>query len=1672
LKNSNVHIVLSNDSLQIVHQHNYQMGERNYPRIQADEGNYFYYLFKDSYSGLVKYKASLSTNKNLAQGNAGTIKLLQIFNSENEITNKLNVNEKAKINLVLWDGRSDVFTSKCFYKLNGEFTWKEVEFTTDSIKKDQAFVYQHCNLPDGLSEGVYDLKIKFTNPQNHSAELKYHYGLTVGSPEINNSLKIGELPDTSCYAGDVLYYEIPVTGFRYDSCYFEADIFNKDVQLNVVGNELAIGADKASEGNYEIFLRLYKSNSFIEGKSFNLHVNKNDLVLSNEINDTTVYINSPLLVIPVQNVFKSLSDKEIAISIAGNTNPEMAIPRLENGNIYFDFNDYVFGYSTITLKAKTTDSIFTSFIVERQRWSFDYTDNSLPITGFTVTKYLNKIVMPSGSDTIIDLKNWFYHQTTGINEIRKEISYLSNDIIDAKILGDSLQITSKDDFSGSSVIFFKAFNIEGQEILLKIDVKVIEEALNQSPVVSEDIDDIVFSGTYDEQIFINLANKFKDPDGDLISYSLFVEKPSVVNGFIDNNYAVIVPMNGEEMVYSERNKVWEKKWSKWTRASVTATDIHGASTSQVFWIRYGDCNNENNIQIRREFEDLITSSENIANIEYRVDSYFTNTFDAEVTSSNKSIAYGYTNDRDRIKLGSNGEFGTCEITVKAYNPECGFSVSQSFNVTVIPEITEIKAIQDTVVVCKNEHFKLNLFLKGYDSEGSTFDLNSGVSWQDDDGIWDGNREYICNWGFCRTFFAEYNGLYDTLTVCPSQTEDFFDVRYICQGDSAFLGGRWIWEQDYYRDTLQSVQGCDSIGLVLLVITEFNNIPEIVIENYNDICIGDSIRLRTKQHNNDWDYEWSNGKPGQSIYAKESGEYRLRYTAKSNPNCSSEWSEPVMVTFHEPAYVDTSTSICEGKTYEFGTQILTQAGEYTEVFETINGCDSTVFLTLTVNPVYNHTDTVEICQGETYEFGTQSLIQTGEYTEVFESKNGCDSTVTLILTVHPVFNTEVDVSICEGSSHKGWTEPGYYTENLVSVSGCDSTVVTRLSVNDVFEGSEEVQICAGESYLDWNETGTYSRTLQSVSGCDSIVTTHLTVHPVYEMEEEVSICEGASWKGWIQSGTYTKNLVSVFGCDSTVVTRLSVNDVFEGSEEVQICAGESYLDWNKAGSYTRTLQSVSGCDSIVTTHLTVHPVYEMEEEITICEGTSHKGWTESGTYTENLVAVSGCDSTVVTRLSVNDVFDVTEEVEICAGESYLEWNETGTYFRTLQSVSGCDSTVTTHLTVHPVYETEEEITICEGTSYKGWIQPGTYTENLVSVFGCDSTVITRLSVNDAFEVTEEVEICAGESYLDWNKTGTYTRTLQSVSGCDSIVTTHLTMHPVYELEQEVSICEGDSWKGWIQSGTYTENLVSVFGCDSTVVTRLTVNDAFEVSEEIEICAGESYVDWNKTGSYTRTLQSVSGCDSIVTTYLTVYPVYTMEEDISICDGASWKGWIQPGTYTENLVAVSGCDSTVVTRLSVTPMPATPVLTQNADTLTASGEGVFTWYFEDNPIEGAISSEFIIEESGSYSVIVTSGQGCVSPVSESLYAVKTAVRSTVLNNLKVYPNPTSGKVTIEGFDHGETAVLQVFNSSGEKIYYRNVTETKTEIDLSGFASGVYHFSILIQNKNAGSFRVVKK
>ncbi|SHF44052.1 Por secretion system C-terminal sorting domain-containing protein [Mariniphaga anaerophila] len=429
------------------------------------------------------------------------------------------------------------------------------------------------------------------------------------------------------------------------------------------------------------------------------------------------------------------------------------------------------------------------------------------------------------------------------------------------------------------------------------------------------------------------------------------------------------------------------------------------------------------------------------------------------------------------------------------------------------------------------------------------------------------------------------------------------------------------------------------------------------------------------------------------------------------------------------------TICEGSEY----MGWTEAGEYERTLQRIlastSGADSVVTTTLYVTPGYTVTETATVCEGETYTFGGQTLTESGEYTEVFSAQSGCDSTVVLTLTVNPVSNTVEDVAIVEGESYNGWTETGVYERTLVSATGCDSVVVTNLKVYATVVTEEEVTICEGETYKDWTETGSYERVLQSVSGSDSIVVTSLTVNPVYNVIETVSVCEGETYtfgsQTLTESGEYTEVFSAQTGCDSTVVLTLTVNSISNTVEDVAIAEGESYNGWIEAGVYERTLVSATGCDSVVVTNLKVYATVVTEEEVTICEGESYNGWIATGSYERVLTSVSGSDSIVVTRLTVNLAYHVTEAASVCEGETYFfggkALGKSGEYTEVFETQTGCDSTVVLTLTVNPVSNTVEDVAIVEGESYNGWTEAGVYERTLVSATGCDSVVVTNLSV---------------------------------------------------------------------------------------------------------------------------------------------------------------------------------------------------------------------------------------------------------------------------------------------------------------------------------------------------------
>ena len=192
------------------------------------------------------------------------------------------------------------------------------------------------------------------------------------------------------------------------------------------------------------------------------------------------------------------------------------------------------------------------------------------------------------------------------------------------------------------------------------------------------------------------------------------------------------------------------------------------------------------------------------------------------------------------------------------------------------------------------------------------------------------------------------------------------------------------------------------------------------------------------------------------------------------------------------------TICEGATYLFDGQTLSVAGTYTQTLTNIAGCDSIITLNLTVIPTqFIIEDT--ICTGSSYVLGTQTLTQTGTYLETFQNTMGCDSVVLLGLTVTNPFDTTYSTTVCDNPYMFGTqtiTLNGTYTEVFQTGSGCDSTVTLNITFGNANDTTIVAEICQGETYVFGTQslttTGSYSEVFSTAGGCDSTVNLTLSV----------------------------------------------------------------------------------------------------------------------------------------------------------------------------------------------------------------------------------------------------------------------------------------------------------------------------------------------------------------------------------------------------------------------------------------------------------------------------------------------------------------------------------------------------------------------------------------------------
>ena len=445
----------------------------------------------------------------------------------------------------------------------------------------------------------------------------------------------------------------------------------------------------------------------------------------------------------------------------------------------------------------------------------------------------------------------------------------------------------------------------------------------------------------------------------------------------------------------------------------------------------------------------------------------------------------------------------------------------------------------------------------------------------------------------------------------------------------------------------------------------------------------------------------------------------------------------------------------GPISQSGLFLNLKAGEHSLTAIDEFGCRSEPYI-FEILDFRNHqitTDSVTMCRGDTIYVGNSAHFSSGQYLDSLITAEGCDSIVWTYLTVLPIDSDSIYWSLCEGESiwigDQAYSKSGVYRDTLISSLGCDSIISLSLTVNPAYDHTEVVSICQGEYHQVgtsiYRYAGDYIDTLSTMLGCDSIIHTGLEILPTSSFEQHLTLCAGETIEinnnPYFQSGTYRDTLANQYGCDSVIITELTILPVYSASYVDSICAGESIWignqEYSESGVYRDTLISSLGCDSIVTLSLTVNPAYDHTGVISICQGENYQVgssiYTYAGDYIDTLSTTLGCDSIIHTSLDVLPISSYDHQFTLCAGES-LEvaghiYTQSGIYLDTISSLTGCDSIITTDLIILEMDESMQEYWICEGEVIKvesnSYGDIGTYEDWFKNVAGCDSVVITTI-----------------------------------------------------------------------------------------------------------------------------------------------------------------------------------------------------------------------------------------------------------------------------------------------------------------------------------------------------------
>ncbi len=425
-------------------------------------------------------------------------------------------------------------------------------------------------------------------------------------------------------------------------------------------------------------------------------------------------------------------------------------------------------------------------------------------------------------------------------------------------------------------------------------------------------------------------------------------------------------------------------------------------------------------------------------------------------------------------------------------------------------------------------------------------------------------------------------------------------------------------------------GCSSTDQVSVMVSG-SNMTATASATPCSICQGETSQLNARAvggNVNNYTYSWT---PTAGLSSPNIANPVAHPTQTTTYTCHvsdgyTALDVQTTVTVNNPEYENVDQYICPGDSYNFYGTSYSEEGDYDYVTTTAQGCEKVITLHLHHYPSYQsaHTDNEFICPGTSYNFHGHYYNTSGTYSENLHTIHGCDSIVWLNLTVYPENPTIVDPrSICVGQTLT-WFDGNEYSQDgdvayydSIDNHGCLQVYQLQLSVGQYqtpqnYTPNKYICVPHDETpFYHWDIANRdyYQNALDTIiipgpaGECDYLYTLDLKFHQEFYQTDTVTVCDDYEWPV-IPGSNYTStnhHIVKTFShtggqgfdCDSTYILDLTVNysktktiDTTACNEYVWVGQNNQVMTINESGTYTRHFFTEHDCDSTVTVNIQI------------------------------------------------------------------------------------------------------------------------------------------------------------------------------------------------------------------------------------------------------------------------------------------------------------------------------------------------------------------------------------------------------------------------------------------------------------------------------------------------------